>query len=361
MKQSDFPKRFSQPIAASASSGNLANIPATQAAAGDGTASVALGFPPETFIGRSAGGVPPRGQDMNGFLNRLSSVLQAYQAGMIGVYDAGFASSIGGYASGAVVAGTTPGTFWVSTADNNMTQPGANGAFWQNLFANYLPLAGGKLSGSLSVGNSYSFDAIGGYTTLYRQSSGATDGVIDFYSNEGGSHTNVARIASDGSFMIYGAGHFYENNQQIATQNWANGQFATPGWVSSQFATSGWVSSQFAQSTWVSSQFERAGNCVPFTNYSSDFATSDSRVINLAYDRRIQFFTVSVGNDTTAGSWVTFPQAFSNTPIVLVGASGNDDSVSDTDYWVYGATTTGVYVRPRNHIGLANLIAIGSK
>ncbi|WP_086613415.1 hypothetical protein [Acetobacter indonesiensis] len=351
MKQSDFPKRFSQPIAASASSGNLASIPATQAAAGDGTASVALGFPPETFIGRSAGGVPPRGQDMNGFLNRLSSVLQAYQAGMIGVYDAGFASSIGGYASGSVVAGTTPGTFWVSTADNNMTQPGANGAFWQNLFANYLPLAGGKLSGSLTIGSFYSFNADNGYSTFYRPSRAPSDGILDYYSDVGGTYSNVSRITSDGSFNIYGSGHFYENNQQVATQNWANGQFATPTWVSAQFA----------QSSWVSSQFERLGNCVPVATYTGDFSTSDSRVINLAYGHRIQFFTVSVGNDTTVGSWVTFPQAFSNTPIVLVGASGNDDSVSDTDYWVYGATTTGVYVRPRNHIGLANLIAIGSK
>ncbi|MCG4273627.1 phage tail protein [Acetobacter senegalensis] len=310
MKQSDFPERFAKPIADSASAGNLATIPATQATAGDGTASVSLGFPPETFIGRSAGGVPPRGQDMNGFLHRLSAVLQAYQAGMIGQYDATFASGIGGYPAGAVVAGATPGTFWVSTAENNMTIPGANGAAWQNLFANYLPLAGGKLQGSLTIGNAYSFDGAGGYSMLYRLSSVASDGVLDVYSNVGGTRVNVARISADGSIAIFGGGHFSENGQQVATQSWASGQFATPSWVSSQFATSAWVSGQFATSSWVNGTFERAGVCLTLSNYNNDFATNDDRIINLPYGNMMQCFSV----DNVSSGRITFPVAFSAAP-----------------------------------------------
>ncbi|MCP1212293.1 hypothetical protein [Acetobacter okinawensis] len=59
MKSTDDRKLFGTPIGASAASGNIAAIPQIQATAGDGTASVALGFPPETFIARAAGGEPP--------------------------------------------------------------------------------------------------------------------------------------------------------------------------------------------------------------------------------------------------------------------------------------------------------------
>ncbi|MFT8419392.1 MAG: hypothetical protein ABF636_11280 [Acetobacter sp.] len=137
MKSTDNRTLFGTPIGASAAAGNIAAIPQTQVSAGDGTASVALGFPPETFIARAAGGEPPRGQDMNGLLNLLSSALQVLQAGYLGPFDAGFAQSIGGYPLGAVVAGTLPGTFWVSTAEANVSTPGAQGATWQSLFNGY--------------------------------------------------------------------------------------------------------------------------------------------------------------------------------------------------------------------------------
>ncbi|MFT8507579.1 hypothetical protein [Acetobacter sp.] len=100
MKSTDDRKLFGSPIGASVATGNIAVIPQTQATAGDGTASVALGFPPETFISRAAGGEPPRGQDMNGLLNLLSSATQVLQAGYLGPFDATFAQDIGGYPAG---------------------------------------------------------------------------------------------------------------------------------------------------------------------------------------------------------------------------------------------------------------------
>ena len=137
MKITDDRKLFSVPIGAEAAAGNIATIPQTQATAGDGTASVALGFPPETFIARAAGGEPPRGQDMNGLLNLLSGAVQVLQAGYLGPFDANFAQGIGGYPAGAIVAGVLPGAFWVSTADANVSTPGATGATWQSLFNGY--------------------------------------------------------------------------------------------------------------------------------------------------------------------------------------------------------------------------------
>ncbi len=138
MKQSDDLGLFNALIAAAAASGNVATVPDAQTTAGDGSASIALGFPPETFIDRAAGGSPPRGADMNGFLNRLSRAIQVLQAGYVGPFNATFAQAIGGYPAGAIVSGSTPGSFWVSTADSNVTIPGASGATWKSLFDGYL-------------------------------------------------------------------------------------------------------------------------------------------------------------------------------------------------------------------------------
>ncbi|WP_281700933.1 hypothetical protein [Acetobacter malorum] len=100
--------------------------------------------------------------------------------------------------------------------------------------------------------------------------------------------------------------------------------------------------------------------CVPAATYAADFATSDNRVINLPYGHRIQAFQASVGDGTTAGSWIPFPVAFSGTPVFYqANSNGNGDGATDTDYWCYGATAMGMYVRPRNHAGSANIIVIG--
>lgn len=138
MKSTDNLGTFLSLIAGNATSGNVATIPQTQTTAGDGTASVSLGFPPETFIDRAAGGKPPRGADMNGLLRLLSQAVQARQSGYFGQYNAAFATAIGGYPAGAVLNGSAVGTFWVSTAENNVTVPGADGANWQSLFSGFI-------------------------------------------------------------------------------------------------------------------------------------------------------------------------------------------------------------------------------
>lgn len=137
MKQSDNLGLFTKVIGQSATVSEIVTVPEDQGTAGDGTASISAGFPPETFLPRGAGGVPPRGQDMNGFLNRLSRAIQVLQTGYAGPFNAAFATAISGYPAGAVVSGIVPGAFWVSTTDGNITTPGAPGATWKSLFEGY--------------------------------------------------------------------------------------------------------------------------------------------------------------------------------------------------------------------------------
>lgn len=48
------------------------------------------------------------------------------------IYDPVFQEMIAGYPEGAVVeSAVNPGVFWISTIDDNMTNPDAGGAGWE--------------------------------------------------------------------------------------------------------------------------------------------------------------------------------------------------------------------------------------
>ncbi|WP_062141775.1 hypothetical protein [Acetobacter cerevisiae] len=110
-----------------------------------------------------------------------------------------------------------------------------------------------------------------GYATWYRNSATAWDGVLDIFSNVGGSNTNVLRIASDGGINILGSGTFQKNGADVAFQS-------------------------------------DLGNYVPISTYISDFLTGNGSIINLAYGHRIVSFWVSNVSDQQR---ISYPQAFS--------------------------------------------------
>lgn len=133
MQSSDIPAKFPIPFASGAGSSYIRAIPKDHVAptTTDAPASLHDGFPPETFTPLGSGGVPVSGADMNGILNQLSAWQRWLQAGVPAVYDATFSTAIGGYPIRTVLASTTPGKFWQSTAENNATDPdGGSPANW---------------------------------------------------------------------------------------------------------------------------------------------------------------------------------------------------------------------------------------
>lgn len=72
------PTKLPMPIAAQ---GNYVVIPDQQAVAGDGKASIAIGFGPENSKLIDEGGKAVRRQDLNGLFNRLSQMLYWIQSG----------------------------------------------------------------------------------------------------------------------------------------------------------------------------------------------------------------------------------------------------------------------------------------
>jgi hypothetical protein len=92
----------------------------TQLPGNPGFASFNDGFPSDTFGG---GGLPPRGQDMNGILYMVTSYLQALTGGQFWPYNATWEAANSGYAVGAVLAMSGGNGFWVNTVASNTTNP----------------------------------------------------------------------------------------------------------------------------------------------------------------------------------------------------------------------------------------------
>lgn len=445
MKSTDNIGLFTALIGSSAASGNIATVPDTQGNPGDGTASIALGFPPETFIDRAAGGVPPRGQDMNGFLNRMSRAIQVLQAGYFGKFNGSLAAAIGGYPAGAIVQGSGVGTFWVSTTDNNTSTPGASDATWRNLFSGYLPLSGGTLTGLLTVTAVTDWtkrqavgalDAEGRYVASYGGVTGSlrVDRLIidggtgnptahdvngnwhpiqpagDYAMNAALSNEATTRANADASLnnakvnrsgdnlsgnlfssasFLAGYGGGWRGGTASGSRRWTSGGlwFGNPDNLSSVAYTGTWQVSdildngasdqsglnavgydaQGKQYNWwlswngnvvtpkgnvafeseinnLQSQvngkqpagnYQQAGSYVTTDTYASDFGTSDDRIINIAYNSRIETFEITGIN--SGNNYAAFPQGFASIPKVTPGISSNSYSV----IWVYNVTKDG--------------------
>jgi hypothetical protein len=154
MEASSIPVKFPIPFAADAGSGFIRPVPvASQILTTPGAASLQDGFPPVTFIPEGSGGTPPFGQDMNGILNQISAWIQWINAGGPVSYDAAFSTSIGGYPKGAWLTSAAGGSWWVSTVDNNTSNPDTGGAGWSSVSFGALASLGIGLGLQASGGN----------------------------------------------------------------------------------------------------------------------------------------------------------------------------------------------------------------
>lgn len=123
------PPNLLEAIASGASPGFITN-PMPNSPTGTNAASIAGGFPPVTMTNEQAGGEPPLGQDINGFLYLISSHTLYVQCGQLYLYDSAVSTAIGGYKLGTIL-GMADGTgIWMSTVDDNTSNPDTGGAGW---------------------------------------------------------------------------------------------------------------------------------------------------------------------------------------------------------------------------------------
>lgn len=131
LSDSASPPKFNIPWGNSAGAAYIRSIPqGSQIGIQNCAASLTDGFPPLTFVPQSAGGCPPFGADFNGILNQVSAWSRWLNAGAPVFYDGAFSSAIGGYPKGTILSAATFGNFWLSTVDNNTSNPDTGGGNW---------------------------------------------------------------------------------------------------------------------------------------------------------------------------------------------------------------------------------------
>lgn len=119
MKSTDAPSKQSVPFGTN----GLRETITSTTPSGSNQASYDQGFPPITMTLKSAGGLPPKGQDMNQILFELSNIGRYLSAGGGYVYDSTFSTAVNGYPMGAVIPNSTRNGFWVNTLEDNQTNP----------------------------------------------------------------------------------------------------------------------------------------------------------------------------------------------------------------------------------------------
>jgi hypothetical protein len=132
LQDSAIPPKILVPWGTGAGANYIRTVPvASQIGINNGYASWTDGFVPLNMTLLAAGGIPPFGQDMNGVLNQLSAGLQWQWVGNPSPYDAALSTQIGGYPKGGKTAVSADPTHrWISTVDNNSSNPDTGGANW---------------------------------------------------------------------------------------------------------------------------------------------------------------------------------------------------------------------------------------
>jgi hypothetical protein len=210
-------------------------------------ASLTDGYPPLTTVPVSGGGCGPFIQDFNGILKQITQWSQWQSAGNALVYNSGFSTAINGYpkyATLAVVA--TPGCNWISTADNNLSDPDTGGANWLETCTLVQAASGGGLATIQSGANTQLKIATAGVTASMLASGAAASNIGSLggvltgtLPNPGLAAGSVGSSQLQGSIELPGAPTSNTtpaagtDNNQIATTAYANPAFDLnePGYV----------------------------------------------------------------------------------------------------------------------------------
>lgn len=122
------PKLLKTPFAIDAAEGFRTDIQESTGAAPN-SATYQVGFPPNTMQSIAAGGMPPKGSDLNGVLYDITDNLVFLTQGGGYGFDAAYATSIGGYPLNARLR-LDNGDIVKSTIDGNTNDPNVDMAGW---------------------------------------------------------------------------------------------------------------------------------------------------------------------------------------------------------------------------------------
>jgi hypothetical protein len=185
------PIPMQEPFGTNSVSGNITYpIPTpTQLPANPGRASLNDGFPPLCFQAIASGGIPPTGEDFQGILFWLSAYCVALQAGLIPIYDSGFATFIGGYPVNAQLQKASGVGTWTNLVAGNTSDPDTGGSGW----IGSIPQGSGYLDTVLSAGS---------HNNLAPSGFDASVGVLDVDISAGNVTVTGLAGGSDGQTVV---------------------------------------------------------------------------------------------------------------------------------------------------------------
>lgn len=117
MKSNDIPKLMPVPFGVNGPREELLET----SPAGNRSASYADGFPPITMLLKQAGGLPPKGENMNQILFELANGQRWSNSGAGYKFNKSFSEAVGGYPKGAQLLSNDGTKVYVSTKDDNKT------------------------------------------------------------------------------------------------------------------------------------------------------------------------------------------------------------------------------------------------
>ncbi len=136
MKLNDIPKLMPVPFGVNGPREELLET----SPAGNRSASYADGFPPITMLLKQAGGLPPKGENMNQILFELANGQRWSNSGAGYKFNKTFSEAVGGYPKGAQLISNDGTKVYVSTKDDNKTDFNTSpGTDWVTL-GNYIGL-----------------------------------------------------------------------------------------------------------------------------------------------------------------------------------------------------------------------------
>ncbi len=130
--------------------GGLKNAIPANANPATGNAGYDQGFPAVNMTPKVAGGIPPFGQDFNGVLFEITTILRYMQAGGMPTFSSSLSTAIGGYPKGAVIIAADGVTQYQNQVDGNTNDPNANTTGWLPIVSNSYPI-GAPIPWSTSV------------------------------------------------------------------------------------------------------------------------------------------------------------------------------------------------------------------
>lgn len=159
-------------------------------------ASFATGFPPATRTPRTAGGIPPRGLDMNGILFMATGHIAWQAAGNGYVFNQDVVDTVGGYNIGAELRSVAnPQLRFYNLVANNITDPDDAGAAGWAQFNPVAAASTGEQSEALAAGSqTVALDPGVGFLDAAAHASGST--VTDI---TGAAVGQVVTVTNDGA------------------------------------------------------------------------------------------------------------------------------------------------------------------